>query len=85
MRRKRMRRVACWHIASVIAARYFGSYWGESGHWCILTRDGSLANDPQRTLASLSGWLLTHVHAQAWGDSVTGIDNNSVSNLYSGC
>jgi hypothetical protein len=21
-----------WHFASVIAARYFGSYWGISGH-----------------------------------------------------
>src|SRR5450759_4249566 len=35
-----------WHIASVIAARYFGSYWGKSGHRWILAHGGSVANDP---------------------------------------
>src|ERR1019366_4886804 len=48
-----------WHFASVIAARYFGRYWGHSGHWSAGARDGSVANDPNRTLASNLLYRLT--------------------------
>jgi hypothetical protein len=38
-------------IASLVALQYFGSYWGHSGQWWVLARDGLSAFDPTATLA----------------------------------
>jgi hypothetical protein len=45
------RDVCCWHLANNPTAPAFVRYWGHSGQWRTLARDGLSANDPKRTKA----------------------------------
>jgi hypothetical protein len=38
--------VHTWHFAAFAALQRRGRYWGHSGHWPALARNGSVANDP---------------------------------------
>ena len=40
------------HLADTPAAPVFVRYWGNSGKWSARTLNGSVANDPSRTLGS---------------------------------
>ena len=42
------------HLADKLTAQGFVAYWGKSGHRSALALKGSVANDPKRTLASIS-------------------------------
>jgi hypothetical protein len=39
-----------WHISSFGCAAKIGRYWSNSGHCSTLALNGSVANDPERTL-----------------------------------
>jgi hypothetical protein len=52
---------ACWHIAAFAAPQHSGRYWSNSGQMSARALNGSVANDPKRTLnAAFSEWPDSH-------------------------
>jgi hypothetical protein len=43
--------VAYWHLTEISVAPAFVRFWSNSGDWPGLALNGSVANDPKRTLA----------------------------------